>query len=175
MSLWSVYDPVDSKPAITRSSSSVGSKKGRTYYSAIVDNKDIAKSLSYLSTSINSMKEMVNFALTPFHRFEKVWKVDRNAVMEEFLEKFPDVNDFHLEMVSYMRLESQASGKYHKYNCFSYTVFRATELTLNGCYYTNLVVYFPIITLSHRRVRNAELGAPRYLHREYKDCSSDRG
>ena len=93
-----------------RSTSSVGSKKGRTYYYYMSENKDISKSLSYLSTSINSMKDMVIHALKPFNRYERVWKVDREAMIQEFLEQSPCVNEFRLEINDYLDLGSQVSG-----------------------------------------------------------------
>lgn len=109
VSLWEIREKYAAASVTTgRVKSAISSSNN--YYKLMADNKDIIKSITTLSTCINSMKEAVTLPIKSFNKFDKLWKSEREAAIQEFLESFPTVNEFKMEMKTYQLLQSQVAG-----------------------------------------------------------------
>ncbi|XP_036366495.1 dynein heavy chain 5, axonemal-like [Octopus sinensis] len=79
----------------------------KSYYKCISENKDIAKLVSLLSTSINSTKKEVANSLEEFSHYHILWDVDRNKSLERFLQEDPSLSDFESNIIYYEQLENK--------------------------------------------------------------------
>ena len=77
----------------------------KNFYHLVADNREVAKLVSLLSTSINSTKRLINTALEQFNRYQELWVMEREVKIKEFLETNPHLSEFEQNIIFYVGLE----------------------------------------------------------------------
>ena len=76
-------------------------KQLKNHYRLVSENKEVAKLVSFLSTTVTSSKRLVTEALEQFNKYQELWSVDREAKLKEFMETKPLISEFEAEMRKY--------------------------------------------------------------------------
>lgn len=76
-------------------------KQLKNHYRLVSENKEVAKLVSFLSTTVTSSKRLVTEALEQFNKYQELWSVDRDAKLKEFMETKPLISEFEAEMRKY--------------------------------------------------------------------------
>ena len=79
----------------------------RTYGKSVSENKELAKSVSMLSSAINSTKRDVLKVIDQYSSYHIIWKRNRDEAMKDFLESHPQVAEFQAQIIYYQNLEQQ--------------------------------------------------------------------
>lgn len=77
----------------------------KNFYHLVADNREVAKLVSLLSTSINSTKRLINTALGQFNKYQDLWILEREVKIKEFLEANPHQSEFEQNIIYYVGLE----------------------------------------------------------------------
>lgn len=77
----------------------------KNFYHLVADNREVAKLVSLLSTSINSTKRLINTALGQFNKYQDLWILEREVKIKEFLEANPHQSEFEQNIIHYVGLE----------------------------------------------------------------------
>ncbi|XP_063344566.1 dynein axonemal heavy chain 5 isoform X2 [Pelmatolapia mariae] len=85
--------------------------QARNYYKSVSENKEIAKLISVLSTSITSSKKEVVTALHHFSRYHHIWRKDREETMRKFIEGSPLLSEFESQILFYRDLELEVNSE----------------------------------------------------------------
>ncbi|XP_041649230.1 dynein heavy chain 5, axonemal [Cheilinus undulatus] len=85
--------------------------QARNYYKSVADNKEIAKLVSVLSTSISSTKKEVLTALNRFSRYHDIWRKDRDDTMRKFIQGSPLLSEFESQILFYRDLELEINSE----------------------------------------------------------------
>ncbi|XP_060906983.1 dynein axonemal heavy chain 5 [Labrus mixtus] len=85
--------------------------QARNYYKSVSDNKEIAKLVSVLSTSISSIKKEVMTALNRFSRYHHIWRKDREDTMQKFIQGSPLLSEFESQILFYRDLELEINSE----------------------------------------------------------------
>ncbi|CAH1780133.1 unnamed protein product, partial [Owenia fusiformis] len=83
----------------------------KNYFKNVSDNKEVAKVVSLLSTSINSTKKEVVTALEKFAKYHPIWEVDRDEDLEEFMKQEPKLSEFQFKILHYEDLEAMIKAE----------------------------------------------------------------
>ncbi|CAJ1061772.1 dynein axonemal heavy chain 5 isoform X1 [Xyrichtys novacula] len=83
----------------------------RNYYKSVSENKEIAKLVSVLSTSISSTKKEVMIALDRFSRYHHIWRKDREDTMQKFIQGSPLLSEFESQILFYRDLELEINSE----------------------------------------------------------------
>ena len=82
-------------------------KQLKSFHRLVVENKEVAKLMSFLSTTITSSKRLVTEALEQFNKYQELWTVDRDEKLKEFMSTKPLISEFEAEMRKYEDQETQ--------------------------------------------------------------------
>ena len=93
------------------------------YFKNVVENKEIAKLVSFLSTAINSQKKDVTTSLEFFNKYEPIWKEDREAEIAKFLETDPKLSEFEAQILKYKALEETIMREPESYKAGAIALF----------------------------------------------------
>ncbi|XP_038567842.1 dynein heavy chain 5, axonemal [Micropterus salmoides] len=85
--------------------------QARNYYKSVSENKEIAKLVSVLSTSISSTKKEVMTALNRFNRYHHIWRKDREDTMRRFSQGTPLLSEFESQILFYRDLELEINSE----------------------------------------------------------------
>ena len=77
----------------------------RNYYKYVSENRDMVKSVSMLSTAINSTKQNVIDALEQFKNYGELWQSNVETTLAEFLEREPNLSEFQSRIRHYEQLD----------------------------------------------------------------------
>jgi len=77
----------------------------KSFHHLVSENREVAKMVSLLSTSINSTKKEISTALEQFNKFQDVWVLEREVKTKEFLETNPHLSEFDQNIIFYVQLE----------------------------------------------------------------------
>ena len=77
----------------------------KNFHHLVAENREVAKMISLLSTSVNSTKKEITTALEQFNKFQDVWVLEREVKTKEFLETNPHLSEFEQNIIFYARLE----------------------------------------------------------------------
>jgi len=77
----------------------------KSFHHLVSENREVAKMVSLLSTSINSTKKEINTALEQFNKYQDVWVLEREVKTKEFLETNPHLSEFEQNIIFYAQLE----------------------------------------------------------------------
>ncbi|XP_052229952.1 dynein axonemal heavy chain 5-like isoform X5 [Dreissena polymorpha] len=83
----------------------------KNYYKNVSENKEVAKLVSLLSTSINSTKKEVTSALEKFGDYHIIWANDRDTELEAFMKEKPKLSEFESKIKYYEELEVAINGE----------------------------------------------------------------
>lgn len=111
------------------------------YFKNVVENKEIAKLVSFLSTAINSQKKDVTTALEFFNKYEPIWKEDRQADIAKFLETEPKLSEFEAQILKYNALEETIMREPESYKAGAIALFTGVWFNLS-IYSLNLKLAF---------------------------------
>lgn len=100
------------------------------YFKNVVENKEIAKLVSFLSTAINSQKKDVTTALEFFNKYEPIWKEDRQADIAKFLETEPKLSEFEAQILKYKALEETIMREPESYKAGAIALFTGVWFNL---------------------------------------------
>lgn len=95
------------------------STEQKTFYKAISENKEIAKLVSMMTTTISSAKVLVTQSLEQFKQYEELWNVDRNEFMTKFMEEKPSLSEFEAKMREYTAMDDVIAEEEELLNCGS--------------------------------------------------------
>ena len=76
-------------------------KQLKNFHRLVSENKEVAKLVSFLSTTVTSSKRLVTEALEQFNKYQELWTVDRDVRLKEFMETKPLISEFEAEMRKY--------------------------------------------------------------------------
>nr|XP_018671052.1 dynein heavy chain 5, axonemal isoform X3 [Ciona intestinalis] len=79
----------------------------RNYYKSIKDNKEVNKLYLQLCNCINSTRKEVESALSQYERYHHVWKLNKDEVLDDIMERSPSVDEFEQHILSYKSLIEQ--------------------------------------------------------------------
>ena len=79
----------------------------KNHYRLVSENKEVAKLVTFLSTTVTSSKRLVTEALEQFNKYQELWSVDREAKLKEFMGTKPLISEFEAEMRKYEDQEAQ--------------------------------------------------------------------
>ncbi|XP_034553818.1 dynein heavy chain 5, axonemal isoform X3 [Notolabrus celidotus] len=85
--------------------------QARNYFKSVSENKEIAKLVSVLSTSISSTKKEVMTALDRFSRYHHIWRKDREDTMQKFTQGSPLLSEFESQILFYRDLELEINSE----------------------------------------------------------------
>lgn len=85
--------------------SPVSQSNYKNFYHLVADNREVAKLVSLLSTSINSTKRLISTALGQFNKYQDLWILEREVKIKEFLEANPHQSEFEQNIIHYVGLE----------------------------------------------------------------------
>ncbi|XP_051812950.1 dynein axonemal heavy chain 5 [Acanthochromis polyacanthus] len=85
--------------------------QARNYYKSVSENKEIAKLVSVLSTSITSTKKEVVTALNSFSRYHHIWRKERKDTMQKFIQGSPLLSEFESHIIFYRDLELEINSE----------------------------------------------------------------
>ncbi|XP_061675571.1 dynein axonemal heavy chain 5 [Syngnathoides biaculeatus] len=85
--------------------------QARNYYKSVSENKEIAKLVSVLGTSIVSNRKEVTQALDRFRRYHHIWKKDRGDTMQKFLQDSPLLSEFESQILYYRDLQQEINSE----------------------------------------------------------------
>ncbi|XP_072250743.1 dynein axonemal heavy chain 5 isoform X1 [Leuresthes tenuis] len=85
--------------------------QARNYYKSVFENKEIAKLVSVLSTSITSTKKEVMTSLDRFNHYHHIWKKDREDTMQRFIQGNPLLSEFESQILFYRDLELEINSE----------------------------------------------------------------
>ncbi|XP_053402509.1 dynein axonemal heavy chain 5-like isoform X4 [Mercenaria mercenaria] len=88
----------------------------KNYFKNVSENKEVAKLVSLLSTSINSTKKEVTSALEKFAEYHGIWENDREEELENFLKDNPKLTEFEWKIKCYEELEVSINGEPEYYD-----------------------------------------------------------
>ena len=77
----------------------------KNFFHLVADNREVAKLVSLLSTSINSTKRLISTALGQFNKYQDLWILEREVKIKEFLEANPHQSEFEQNIIYYVGLE----------------------------------------------------------------------
>ena len=80
-------------------------KQLKNFYRLVSENKEVAKLVSLLSTTVTSSKKLVMDALGQFNKFQELWTVDRDEKLKGFAATKPLLSDYEIEIRKYERQE----------------------------------------------------------------------
>ena len=93
------------KPSKIQVDTPVSQATYKNFYHLVADNREVAKLVSLLSTSINSTKRMISTALGQFNKYQDLWILEREVKIKEFLEANPHQSEFEQNIIYYVGLE----------------------------------------------------------------------
>ena len=93
------------KPSKIQVDTPVSQATYKNFYHLVADNREVAKLVSLLSTSINSTKRLINTALGQFNKYQDLWILEREVKIKEFLEANPHQSEFEQNIIYYVGLE----------------------------------------------------------------------
>ncbi|XP_074540218.1 dynein axonemal heavy chain 5 [Halichoeres trimaculatus] len=85
--------------------------QARNYFKSVSENKEIAKLVSVLSTSISSTKKEVMTALGRFSRYHHIWRKDHEDTMQKFIQGSPLLSEFESQILFYRDLELEINSE----------------------------------------------------------------
>ncbi|XP_060585698.1 dynein axonemal heavy chain 5-like, partial [Ruditapes philippinarum] len=88
----------------------------KNYFKNVSENKEVAKLVSLLSTSINSTKKEVTSALEKFADYHCIWEKDREEDLEAFLKDNPKLTEFESKIKYYEELEVSINSQPEYYD-----------------------------------------------------------
>ncbi|WAR12300.1 DYH5-like protein [Mya arenaria] len=83
----------------------------KNYYKNVSENKEVAKLVSLLSTSINSTKKEVTNALEKFGDYHIIWQEDREESLEKFMKDNPKLSEFESKIKYYEEMERDINSE----------------------------------------------------------------
>ena len=102
--------------ALSVASSVLGPK---SFFKAISENKEIAKLVSLMSTTMSSAKVLVTRELERYKQYEELWSVDRSAFIEEFMKEEPSLSEFEAKMKEYTAMDDVIEEEEDTLDCGS--------------------------------------------------------
>ncbi|XP_077576575.1 dynein axonemal heavy chain 5 isoform X2 [Stigmatopora nigra] len=81
------------------------------YYKSVSENKEIAKLISVLGTSIVSNRKEVMQALDHFSCYHHIWRKDRDDTMKKFLNDSPLLSEFEGQILYYRDLQLEINSE----------------------------------------------------------------
>ena len=81
-------------------------KQLRNFHRLVTENKEVAKLVSFLNTTVTSSKRLVTEALEQFNKYQELWTVDRDEKLKEFMASKPLISEFEAEMRKYEEQET---------------------------------------------------------------------
>ncbi|XP_049585235.1 dynein axonemal heavy chain 5 [Syngnathus scovelli] len=85
--------------------------QAKNYYKNVSENKEIAKLVSVLGTSIVSNRKEVMQALDRFSSFHHIWRKDRGEAMQKFLQGSPLLSEFESQILYYRDLHLEINSE----------------------------------------------------------------
>ncbi|OXB76615.1 UNVERIFIED_CONTAM: hypothetical protein H355_014506 [Colinus virginianus] len=82
-------------------------RKVRNFYSGVAENEDISKLVVLLSSSVNSVREMVSETLQDYQKYKVLWTEDRDAKIQQFLARCPSLIEIREEILHYATFEQE--------------------------------------------------------------------
>ncbi|OXB65796.1 hypothetical protein ASZ78_008863, partial [Callipepla squamata] len=82
-------------------------RKLRNFYSGVAENEDVSKLVVLLSSSVNSMREMVSETLQDYQKYKMLWTEDRDAKIQQFLARCPSLIEIREEILHYAMFEQE--------------------------------------------------------------------
>ncbi|XP_071824188.1 dynein axonemal heavy chain 5-like [Apostichopus japonicus] len=95
----------------------------KSYFKSVSENKEVAKVVSVISTSVNSTIEEVTTAMDSFKEYHSIWQKDRDETVAEFLASEPKLNDFQNMILHYRELEESIQAEPEFYNVGALALF----------------------------------------------------
>ena len=119
----------------------------KNFYHLVADNREVAKLVSLLSTSINSTKRLINTALGQFNKYQDLWILEREVKIKEFLEANPHQSEFEQNIIYYVGLEDTIKEEPE--------ILTAGAIALVTGYYNDSIIFRSYF----------------YIYRGFQDCS----
>lgn len=91
----------------------------KSFYRSISEHKEIAKTISLMSTTISSAKVLVMQSLEHYKQYEELWTVDRDEFMTGFMKEEPSLSDFEAKMKEYTAFDDVIEEEEEMLNCGS--------------------------------------------------------
>ncbi|XP_037128984.1 dynein heavy chain 5, axonemal isoform X2 [Syngnathus acus] len=85
--------------------------QAKNYYKNVSENKEIAKLVSVLGTSIISNRKEVMQALDRFSSYHHIWRKDRGEAMQKFLQGSPLLSEFESQILYYRDLHLEINSE----------------------------------------------------------------
>ncbi|NXF87312.1 DYH8 protein, partial [Eubucco bourcierii] len=82
------------------------SKQGN-FYSGVAEHEDISKLVLFLSSSVNSVRELATEFLQNFQKYNVLWTEDRETKIQQFLAGCPSLTEIKEEILHYVMLEKE--------------------------------------------------------------------
>ncbi|XP_065591804.1 dynein axonemal heavy chain 8 [Cyrtonyx montezumae] len=82
-------------------------RKLRNFYSGVAENEDVSKLVLLLSSSVNSIREMVSETLQDYQKYKVLWAEDRDAKIQQFLAGCPSLTEIREEILHYATFEQE--------------------------------------------------------------------
>ena len=103
--LESAVSHMNAKASKIQVDSPVSQSTYKNFYHLVADNREVAKLVSLLSTSINSTKRLISTALEQFNKYQELWIMEREVKIKEFLDTNPHLSEFEQNIIFYVGLE----------------------------------------------------------------------
>ncbi|XP_064014378.1 dynein axonemal heavy chain 8 [Pogoniulus pusillus] len=82
-------------------------RKQRNFYSGVAEHEDISKLVLFLSSSVNSVRELATEFLQNFQKYNVLWTEDRDAKIQQFLAGCPSLTEIKEEILQYAMFEKE--------------------------------------------------------------------
>ncbi|NXF39619.1 DYH8 protein, partial [Nyctibius bracteatus] len=82
-------------------------RKLRNFYSGVAKHEDISKLVVFLSSSMNSIREVASEVLQDFQKYKVLWTEDKDAKIQQFLASCPSLTEIKEEIRHYAMFERE--------------------------------------------------------------------
>ncbi|KFQ24224.1 Dynein heavy chain 8, axonemal, partial [Merops nubicus] len=85
-------------------------RKLRNFYLGVAENEDISKLILFLSSSVNSIRELASEVLQDFEKYKVLWTEDRDANIQQFFATCPSLTEIKEEILRYAMFEEEVEN-----------------------------------------------------------------
>ncbi|NWI95792.1 DYH8 protein, partial [Pitta sordida] len=85
-------------------------RKLRNFYAGVAESEAITKLVVFISSSVDSIKELASEVLQCFKKYEVLYTEDKDAKIQEFLANSPSLSEVQEEMLYYDMLEREVQS-----------------------------------------------------------------
>ena len=77
----------------------------KNFFKSVSENKEVAKLVSMLSSTVSSAKALVTQSLDHFKKYEELWTIEKEEHVKQFMESNPDLSDIEGKIKAYVKTE----------------------------------------------------------------------